>query len=280
LEPVLALQMATLNTARHYGLHDLGAVAPGYLADLVILADLRAMRATRVIAAGQVVAEDGRLLARQQNSTPPPRNTVTTPGLGVHSFAIPAAGTRARVIEVVPEQIVTRTAVEEVAVRDGQVVAAPERGLLKIAVVERHRGTGNVGVGLVKGFGLQAGALASSIAHDSHNIVVVGAADADMLLAAQTVAQMGGGIAAVRDGVVLGRLPLPIAGLMSDQPLEPVRDAMAELLAAARALGCPLSNPYMALAFLALPVIPELKITDMGLVDVRAFALCDLFVAT
>lgn len=183
-----------------------------------------------------------------------------------------------RAIEVIPEQIVTRERVVEIAARDGHVQADPSRDLLKIAVVERHQGTGNVGVGLLRGFGLQSGAIASSIAHDSHNIVVIGATDADMLLAAQTVAEMGGGLCAVDAGRVLARLPLPIAGLMSDQPLEVVRGAMAQLLEAARALGCSLTNPYMAMAFLALPVIPDLKITDKGLVDVHAFALCSPYV--
>jgi adenine deaminase len=278
LDPVLALQMATINTARHYGLRDLGAIAPGCLADVVTFADLHDLRVTRTFAGGRLVAENGSILERQSNGTPPPHGKVLTPGLGDGSFTIQATGKRARIIQVVPEQIVTRTAIEEVEARDGCVVASPRRDILKIAVVERHKGTGNVGVGLVRGFNLGAGALASSVAHDSHNIVVVGASDAEMLLAARTVAQMGGGICAVRGSEVLAQLALPVAGLMSDGSLEQARVAMERLLSAARGLGCALSNPYMAMAFLALPVIPELKLTDKGLVDVKAFALCPLFV--
>ncbi|WIG58032.1 MAG: Adenine deaminase [Ktedonobacterales bacterium] len=279
LAPMLALRMVTIYTARHYGLNDMGAVAPGYLADLVTFADLHEPRVTRTFAGGQLVAEQGRLLVPQRSSVAPPVNHVTSAALTEAAFALPARGTRIRAIEVVPEQIVTRDAVVAAPIQNGYVVAAPERDLLKIAVVERHHGTGNIGVGVLKGFGLQSGALASTFAHDSHNIVVVGASDAEMLLAVRTVVEMGGGICAVRGADVLGRLPLPIAGLMSDQPFETVRVGIAHLLEVARELGCPLSNAYMAMGFLALPVIPDLKITDKGLVDVRAFALASPFVA-
>lgn len=278
LDPIIALQMASLNTARHYGLNDLGAIAPGYLADIVTFSDLKNIEISRTFAGGRLVAENGRILLAQRNSTSLPKSKVVAPGLNENSFLIEATGKAAYVIGVVPEQIVTRTLIEEPTTRDGKVIADPSRDILKIAVIERHKGTGNIGVGLVKGFGLREGALASSVAHDSHNIVVVGASDAEMLLASQTVVEMGGGICAIRGGDVLGRLPLPVAGLMSDQPLEYARDAMAQLLDAASTLGCTLDNPYMAMAFLALPVIPELKITDMGLVDVKAFSLRPLFV--
>ena len=277
LDPMLALQMATINTARHYGLNDLGAIAPGYLADLITFADPLDVRVTRAFASGRLVAENGRLLVPQRATIAAPTNIVSAPNLSAASFRLPAQGQYARAIRVIPEQIVTGTSVEEVNVREGNVVAAPERDVLKIAVIERHHGLGNTGVGLVKGFGLRAGALASTFAHDSHNIVVIGASDDEMLVAAQTIVAMGGGLCAVRGTDVLSRLPLPIAGLMSDQPLETVRAAMTRLLEDASALGCPLSNPYMAMAFLALPVIPELKITDKGLVDVTEFKLVSPF---
>ncbi|HEX6818843.1 MAG TPA: adenine deaminase [Ktedonobacterales bacterium] len=277
LDPMLALQMATINTARHYGLNDLGAVAPGYLADLITFADPLDLQVSRVFAGGQLIAEQGRLLTPQRSAVAAPVNVVSAPSLSLASFRLPAEGRFARAIRVIPEQIVTGTSVEEVSEREGNVVAAAERDLLKIAVVERHRGVGNTGVGLVKGFGLRAGALASTFAHDSHNIVVIGASDEEMLLAARTIVAMRGGLCAVRGTQVLSQLPLPIAGLMSDQPLETVRAAMTRLLDNARALGCPLSNPYMAMAFLALPVIPELKITDKGLVDVTEFKLVSPF---
>jgi adenine deaminase len=246
----------------------------------VTFADLGNLRITRTFAGGRLVADNGEMVEKQASSAVPPPNNMLAPGLGDASFAILAAGKRAHIIQVIPEQIVTRDVIEEVAVQDGYVVTAPDRDILKIAVIERHKSTNSVGVGLVKGFGLREGALASSIAHDSHNVVVVGATDPEMLLAARTVVEMGGGVCAVKGGEVLGRLPLPVAGLMSNQSLEFARDAMATLLNAAKSLGCPLSNPYMAMAFLALPVIPELKITDKGLVDVVAFRLRSLFIST
>lgn len=278
IDPMTAMQMATINTARHFGLDDLGAVAPGYHADLVTFADLREPRISRTFAGGKLVAEGGKVLTRSQSTVAAPHNIMHTANLDLDSFAIKAEGTHARAIGVLPDQIVTQSDVVEVSQEGGYVISDPQRDILKIAVIERHRGTGNVGLGLVKGFGLRAGALASSIAHDSHNLVVIGATDDEMLLAAQTVVALGGGISAVRGEQVLAQLPLPVAGLMSDQPWEKVSDSMQSLLEAAHSLGCQLDNPYMAMAFLALPVIPRLKLTDMGLVDVEEFRLCSLFV--
>jgi adenine deaminase len=278
IDPVMAIQMATINTARHFGLNDLGAVAPGYHADLVTFADLNEPRISRTFAGGKLVAEGGKVLNRSQSATPAPPNVMRAAHLDIGSFAIRVKGPHARAIGVLPDQIVTRSDVVEVSQEGGYVVSDARRDILKMAVIERHRGTGNVGLGLVKGFGLDAGALASTIAHDSHNVVVIGTSDAEMLLAAQTVIGLGGGICAVRGEQVLAQLPLPVAGLMSNQPWEKVSDAMQSLLVAARSLGCQLENPYMAMAFLALPVIPWLKLTDMGLVDVEEFRLCPLFV--
>jgi adenine deaminase len=278
IDPVTAIQLATINTARHFGLYDLGAIAPGYHADLVTFADLNEPRISRTFAAGKLAAERGKVLQRSQSTVAAPPNVMRAANLELSSFAIRAESARARVIGVLPDQIVTQSDVVEVSQEGGYVVPDAGRDILKMAVIERHRGTGNVGLGLVKGFRLEAGALASSIAHDSHNVVVVGASDAEMLLAAQTVIGLGGGICAVRGEQVLAQLPLPVAGLMSGQPWEKVSDAMQSLLQAARSLGCHLDNPYMAMAFLALPVIPRLKLTDMGLVDVEEFRLCPLFV--
>jgi adenine deaminase len=181
------------------------------------------------------------------------------------------------VIEVVPEDLHTRALLLPVAVRDGLAVADPDRDICPLAVVERHHATGNVGLGFVRGFGLRAGALASSFAHDSHNIVVTGTTDADMLCAVRAVERMQGGLAAVKDGVVLAGLPLPVAGLLSEQPLEEVAAAMRQLTATAQALGSRLRNPYVVLSFLALPVIPVLRLTDRGLVDVNRHQLVPLF---
>jgi adenine deaminase len=278
LDPVTAIQMATINTATYFGLRGLGMLAPGYRADLVVFDDLQDFHARRVFSEGRVVAEDGEYLGPPP---PPPQ----PPGSGVQvnwdavSLAVevsPAA--RARVIHAIPGQIVTGQSVEQLEVEDGRAVADPERDLLKIAVIERHRATGNVGVGFVKGFGLKRGAIASTVAHDNHNIVVVGAGDADMLAAARAVAETNGGQAVVADGEVLAAVPLPIAGLMSDLPLEDVKQRVAAMTRAARELGGTLPDPLMTMSFLALAVIPELKITDLGLVDVSEFRRVPLIV--
>ncbi len=212
-------------------------------------------------------------------STPPPPSPLKVHDVGLADFRLPATGGRARIIGLVPDQIVTRALVDHPKIEDGAAVADVERDILKLAVVERHRASGNVGLGLVQGFGLRRGALASSVAHDSHNIVVVGTNDADMLAAVQAIVALGGGQVAVAGGEVLARVPLPIAGLMSDQPLAVVREQVDQLVAAARSLGSRLHSPFMALSFLALPVIPELKLTDHGLVDVTAFQLVPVFEA-
>jgi adenine deaminase len=181
------------------------------------------------------------------------------------------------VIGVIPEQVVTRDLRREPTTDNGHIVSDPGRDLLKIAVLERHHGTGNIGLGLVQGVGLQRGAIASSVAHDSHNLIVIGASDDDMRVAVTAVADMGGGQVVVAAGQVLAACPLPIAGLMSDRPLETVRDQVEGLTAAAHELGCTLPDPLMTMSFLALPVIPSLKLTDRGLVDVNAFDFVPLY---
>jgi adenine deaminase len=193
-------------------------------------------------------------------------------------FGLVAGGRRLRVIDLVPEQILTRQSIESAPVKENRLVSDPGRDLLKIAVVERHHGSGRIGLGMVRGFGLRQGALASSVAHDSHNIVVVGVADDDMAAAVGEVAAMGGGIVAAAGGRTAARLPLPVAGLMSLEPVQAVSAALDRLVCAAHELGSPLKDPFMTLSFLALPVIPELKITDRGLVDVLEFRHVGLFV--
>jgi adenine deaminase len=204
------------------------------------------------------------------------RHTVRIGAFGPEMFRVPWNGGAARVIGIVPGQIVTDALVDEPTHRAGEALADPERDLAKIAVVERHLGTGRVGLGFVRGFGLQRGAIASTVAHDAHNVVVVGMNDASMATAVRRLANRGGGIVVVDGAEVVAELPLPVAGLLSDAPLDEVLAASHEVLDAVRALGCRLDSPFQHLAFLALSVIPSLKITDHGLVDVDRFELVPL----
>jgi adenine deaminase len=278
IDPLIAFRLGTLNTAEHYGLHDRGAIAPGRRADLVIFSDLAAPRAEIVFRGGVEVARDGRLLDDRSQPvamTLPPTVHLDPSCL---DFSIPAQGGRIRVIGAVPDQLLTENVVLDATVRDGRAVADPARDLLKMAVVERHHGTGRIGLGFVRGIGLREGAIASTVAHDHHNLVVIGADDDSMRTAARAVAEADGGLAVAKGGEVLALLPLPIAGLMSDRPIEEVRDRMQALLTAAHGLGATLRDPFMAMSFLALEVIPSLKLTDVGLVDVERFAVVPLFV--
>jgi len=273
VDPVEAIRLATLNPAEYFGLADRGAVAPGRRADLVVVEDLHDFQALAVYVAGRPVARDGAVLDGVIPDAP--RATPPAPSMRVDwdrvDLAIPADGGRARVIRAIPDQIVTGRDKAEPKVRDGVVVADPERDLLKIAVVERHTGSGRVGLGLVAGIGLREGAIAGTVAHDHHNIIAIGAEDTDMLTAVRAVAAMDGGLAVVRDGAVAASLPLPVGGLMSSEPIEDVREGLDAVVGAARDLGSPLHDPFMAMSFLGLEVIPTLKITDRGLVDVEAF---------
>ncbi|NLF12684.1 MAG: adenine deaminase [Anaerolineaceae bacterium] len=277
LDPVTAIQMATINTARYFRRWDMGAVAPGLQADLVVLDDLEGLRAWRVYAGGRLVAKEGRYLAATAEGAPVPVPRSMNVDPAAVDFTIRSGKGPARVIGIIPEQIVTEDLRLEPTVVDGVVVADPARDLIKMAVVERHRGTGRAGLGLVRGLGLRSGALASSVAHDSHNVVVAGAGDDDMRAALAAVVEMGGGQVVVDGGRVLAACPLPIAGLMSDRPLPEVRDQVAALTEAARGLGSSLPDPLMTMSFLALPVIPALKLTDRGLVDVTRFDFVPLF---
>ncbi len=277
LDPMIALRMATLNPVERFGLCGIGALAPGYQADLVVLDDLESFRAIRVMKRGRWVAEDGALLEKDLPSPPPLRSTVTVAWDKAPGIAVKAESGAMRVIGLVPDQIITEDLTLEPRVEEGMAVSDPERDILKICVFERHKGTGNVGVGFVKGFGLKRGALASTVAHDSHNIVVVGVTDEEMITAVRAIESLGGGQLVVEGVNVVAGLPLPIAGLMSDKPLHEVADGVERLKEAARDLGCVVAEPFMALSFLALPVIPSLKMTDRGLFDVNAFAHVPLF---
>jgi adenine deaminase len=278
IPPVEAIRMATLNPAEHFRLDDRGAVAPGRRADLVVVRDLGDLVVEEVYAAGALVARDGVALPWSLPPAPSPPPPSMRMDWERVSLEIPASEGRIRVIRAVPNQLVTREEVLDPTVEGGHVVADPSRDLLKMAVLERHTGSRRVGLGLVTGFGLKAGAMAGTVAHDHHNLVALGVDDESILAAARAVAEMGGGLAVARGAQVLAILPLPVGGLMSAEPIETVRRGLEEVVAAARALGSPLHDPFMAMSFLALEVIPSLKITDQGLVDVDRFQLVDLWV--
>jgi len=276
--PVEAIRMATLNPAEHFGLHDRGAISPGRIGDLVVVESLEDIKADEVYAAGRRVARGGRPLEWElPPPPPPPRPSMRVDWQRVET-GIPARAGRVRVIEVVPDQIVTGAREVVPRVEGGKVVADPSRDLLKIVVIERHRGSGRVGVGLVTGMGLKDGAIAGTVAHDHHNIVAVGADDVSILTAARGVAGMGGGLAVARGRNELASLALPVGGLMSLAPFSSIREELDRIVGAARGLGSPLHDPFMAMSFLALEVIPALKITDMGLVDVHRFEPVGLWI--
>ena len=278
IAPNLAVRMVTFNPAFYFNLPRRGAVAPGYIADIVVTKDLKDFFPLYVIKSGEIVAHEGKLLKDIDPNLPEPPPPSFHVKLSDRPFSIPARGEKVRVIKVIPQQIVTQTEIVKAPIKDGEVVADPARDIRKVAVVERHHGTGNVGVGLVSGFGLKEGALASSVAHDSHNIVVVGASDEEMLTAVTALSKMQGGLVVAKGKEILASLPLPLAGLMSLEPIDRVAQKVKDLHHSAQQLGTTLENPFMALSFLALPVIPSLKITDLGLVDVEKFSLVDLFV--
>jgi adenine deaminase len=269
-----ALVCATLSPALWHGLMHIGAIAPGYLADLLVLPNLETFVPETVLKRGAPPAEIPRAEVPDWV-----RHTVRIGAFGPEMFRVPWSGGRARVIGIVPGQIVTDSLEDELTMQAGEAIADPERDLAKIAVVERHLGTGRVGLGFVRGFGLRRGAIASTVAHDAHNVVVVGMNDASMAAAVRRLANRGGGIVAVDGADVLAELALPVAGLLSDAPLDEVVAGAREVTAAARALGCELDSPFQHLAFLALSVIPSLKLTDRGLVDVDRFELVPLAVA-
>ncbi|MFC2026903.1 adenine deaminase [Chloroflexota bacterium] len=276
LEPVRAIQLATINAAEYFGLKQLGAIAPGYVANMVVVGDLSRFEVDMVFYRGRLVARQGELLFRlRESKAKQPTGTVSIKPFGVEELKLIARGETMPVIEVVPGQIITRKRMEKVRVVNGVVVAGISRDILKLVVVERHWASGNIGRGLVKGFGLKKGALVSSIAHDSHNIIAVGTDDGDIFSGIKEIERLGGGLAVVADGRVLGSLSLPIAGLLSREPLAVVVDKLERLKALATELGTELPSPFATLSFMALPVIPELRLTDLGLVDVNAFKLID-----
>jgi len=284
LDPVRAIQMATINTAEYFRLHDRGGIGPGYTANLITITDLAKLEIDTVFYRGKPVAKQGKALFLPPSVTAELKDTVRIKSPTAKSLRMPlpqrgklgdgeTCEESHPVIEIVPGQIVTRKAMESVKILDGAVMPDLERDILKLVVVERHKASGNVGVGLVKGFGLKKGALASSVAHDSHNIIAVGANDLDILKAIEEIRTLQGGLVVCANLEILASLPLPIAGLLSSEPLEVVVSQHEKLEKVAASLGNLPPAPFAILSFLALPVIPELRLTDLGLVDVVEFRL-------
>ncbi|MBC8106724.1 MAG: adenine deaminase [Anaerolineae bacterium] len=273
VDPIDAVRICTLNPCEWFGLNDRGAIAPGRFADVFVFDDLRAPVAKQVFIGGMEYRDS------DNPSREIPSSVLQTCRIdeGRIDFAIAQRGSRVRAIGSMPDQLITEHRVLDATIRDGHAVADPSRDLLKMAVIERHRGTGNVGLGFIQGIGLKRGAIAGTVAHDHHNLVIIGCDDVSMMTAARAVAKMNGGLVVTNNESIVASLPLPVAGLMSDRPIAEVRDAYVKLLAAARELGSSLHDPFMAMSFMALEVIPKLKLTDQGLVDVERFEIVDLF---
>ena len=286
IDPITAIQMVTINTAQCYRMdHELGSITPGKCADIVFLKDLTHMQVTCTIIDGETVALDGKLTASLPDYTYPDwaRHSVhvkdpVTPD----TFKIPAPSAKTsvtiRAIEVIPARTSNYERPLSLPVKDGLLESDTSQDVLKTFVLERHHATGTMGAGFVKGFGIKNGAMASTVAHDAHNLLVVGTNDSDMALAANTLIQCGGGMVAVQNGQVLGCAELPIAGLMSDQPVETIAAAVAQLEDAWKTIGCDMPSPFMTMALIPLACLPELRLTNRGLVDCRTFQFVPLVV--
>jgi adenine deaminase len=287
IDPILAIQMATLNASEYFRLDDLGAIAPGYRADIITLDDLGRFRIRKVFKDGVLAAEKGKILPRPIGAFPQfsltdmkrlqIEGSIRIKPMTREDLLLRSQLPLAKVIQLIPGQIVTKKVMKKILLKDGVAYPNMKEDILKIVVVERHRATGNIGIGFVQGFGIRKGAIGSSVAHDSHNLVIVGTNDQDILKAVMTIKKMGGGLVVISGGKALASLPLPIAGLMTELPIAQVNLGLETLQRAAKTLGCKLPDPFMVLSFLSLPVIPELKITDKGLVDVNQFKIVPLF---
>jgi adenine deaminase len=283
IDPVLAIQMATLNAAEYFRLEGLGAIAPGFRADLVVFDHLARFQVKKVLKDGVLVAENGKMVRGSIAQAPSRKNTsslartIRIKALSLKRLALRSDTPVAKVIQLIPNQIITKKVIRRIPLREG--IAHPDikEDILKLVVIERHQDSGNIGIGFVEGFGLKKGAIGSSVAHDSHNLIIVGTNDQDILETGRRIEAMGGGMAVVSGGKVLTSLPLPIAGLMSDASVQGVNHQLEKLNVLAKRIGCLVPDPFMVLSFLALPVIPELKLTDRGLVDVNQFKIVPLF---
>jgi len=278
VDPIKAVQMASLNTAEYFKLDNLGAIAPGYKADCIVLPDLESFKPEFVFKDGKIVAINGQLVAEMPQIEPPKiRSSVNVKWIKYEDFNIEAKGDTVRAIEVIPKQLITKSVESKINVVNGLAESNLETDTLKICVIERHRAGGNIGKGFVKGFNLKSGAMASTVSHDSHNMIVIGTNDGDMYTAAVELIKSQGGKIVVNNGEILAHLKLPIAGLISDEGFDTVVAKSMELNSAAKSIGCDIDDPFMAMSFLGLPVIPELKITDQGLFDSTKFEFVDMF---
>lgn len=278
IDLVAAVRMATLNTAEWFRLHDRGGIRPGHRADMIVFDDPQEFQVRLVVRSGQVVAEDGKLLPFDLPERPAYLRGSMNVNWHTVEFTIPAEGRRAHVIGAHPDSLITEDRVLEIPCVSGYATPDLEQDIIKMVVIERHMASGRMGKGFVQGLGLRRGAIASTIAHDHHNLVVAGTDNISLTTAAAAVADMGGGLA-VTDGIhILARLPLPVAGLMSNKPIGEVRRGLDDVIRAAAGLGSSLHDPFMTLSFLALEVIPHLKLTDQGLVDVDQFKIVPLWV--
>jgi len=278
IDPLLAIRMGSSNTARHFGLKKYGAVAPGKYADLLVVDDLRDFRPAQVYRGGVLVAEQGEMIAAAAAPRRIELRSTVNLSLTGLDFTLPAQSEKIRVIGAIVDQVATDHLVARAKIVAGCAVSDVERDILKFAMLERHRASGDMGLAFIMGFGLKRGAIAGTVAHDHHNLAVIGADDISMGAAVKAIAEMGGGLAVADGTAIVAALPLPIAGLLSDLPIEEVRARYDSMIAAAHELGNRMSDPFMVMSFMGLEVIPKLKLTDQGLVDVEQFKLVDLFV--
>jgi adenine deaminase len=276
LSPLQAIQMATLNAAECYGFHEKGAISPGFKADFLLLDDLDTIAISEVFTAGVSVAANGKFTGHTEVPSSPPdhlMHSVNIHDIKGDELSIKLEeGNQVHVIELIPNQLVTKKKILPVKVENGEFVPSPEEDLLKMAVIERHRQTGNIGLGVVKGLLIKKGAIASTVAHDSHNLVVAGTNNNDILTAIEAIKKMQGGYVIVKDGSILASVPLPISGLMADRPFEKVNEEIITLKDKLKELDFKGNfDPFLTLSFLTLPVIPEIKLTDLGLFDFKTF---------
>jgi len=279
IHPLTAIQMASINTAEYFKIANLGAIAPGYQADMLVFDNLSDFKPTMVFKKGEMVAKNGKYLHEKEGfALPETRGSVNVKWIEKDNFKIKAVSDKIKVINSTSNKLITLGSIEKANIINGYTESDIENDILKIAIIERHKASGNIGLGFVKGIGLKSGAIASTVAHDSHNMVIIGTNDEDMYFAAVELVKSQGGKIVVEKGKTLEKLPLPIAGLISDLPVEEVIFKLKNLVKSTQNLGCKLDDAFMNMAFLSLPVIPDLKITDKGLIDVNKFEITNLFV--